>query len=209
MNKYTSKQNNPEERNRIFARGKVVDIVSNGSDYSIEVFVRNGAGRQHTYLFFSVDAESLPNQLKKGTTVHITGHIENFIDSRSKPTQRYVADIITPEKTELARYFRKDDFQFGFAPQRHYAKLFVAGEVIRVIHMPGSNWIQLIIRDRARNNVKLQFSKNMRVADCTYQQGGYVYVSAIPISTSKSIEGQIVRFENLIIEDIVSKDQYY
>ncbi|HFI0289425.1 TPA: hypothetical protein ACGOVY_000043 [Streptococcus suis] len=140
--------------------------------------------------------------MKTGTTIHVKGHVENFIDSRNKLAQRYVADIITPEKTELARYFRKEDFHFSFAPQMHFAKFFVAGEVTRVINNTTSKWIVLSIKDASGNIVNIQFSRRMRVADNFFKKGDYVYAYAIPISTKKNISGQDVNFITLIAEDI-------
>ncbi|HEM4927520.1 TPA: hypothetical protein ACGO5H_001847 [Streptococcus suis] len=202
MNKYISKQNKPEDGNRIFARGKIVNLNPNGSNYDIELFIRNGGGRQHTYLHFNCSNIALQLELKTGTTIHVYGHVENYIDIRNKPAQKYVADIITPEKTELARYFRKEDFQFGFAPQRHFAKFFVAGEVTRVINNTTSKWIVLSIKDASGNIVNIQFSRRMRVADNFFKKGDYVYAYAIPISTKKNISGQDVNFITLIAEDI-------
>ena len=50
-------QNNLQKinRNTILARGKIIEINDKDSTPSFILFIRNGAGRKHTYLTFEYD----------------------------------------------------------------------------------------------------------------------------------------------------------
>ena len=50
---------------------------------------------------------------------------------------------------------------------------------------------------------KFSTAKKMRVSDIKFKVGDKVYVYALPISTEKLVNKEIVNFETLVAEDIV------
>ena len=114
-------QNNLQKinRNTILARGKIIEINDKDSTPSFILFIRNGAGRKHTYLTFEYDSNKF--QLKKGMVVSITAHIEN---TNTPNNCVIITDSVQNEQTELATFFGKKEY-FGFAYTKPFAKLFV------------------------------------------------------------------------------------
>ncbi|HEL1602178.1 TPA: OB-fold nucleic acid binding domain-containing protein [Streptococcus suis] len=114
-------QNNLQKinRNTILARGKIIEINNDDNKPSFTLFIRNGAGRKHTYLKCYFNREKF--QLKKGMVVSISGHIENI---NTKNCYEIIIDTIQEEQTELAVFFNKKP-SFGFAYPNHFAKMFV------------------------------------------------------------------------------------
>ena len=192
-------QNNLQNKkqNVLFARGKIVEINDKGSAPSFILFIRNGAGRKHTYLTFEYDSNKF--HLKKGTVVSITAHIEN---TGTQNNCVIITDSVQNEQTELATFFNKQSV-FGFAYPKPFAKLFVFGKVIDKHLKPNSNWIEMIIEDNCKNRIKVQYSTKMRVNDTKLNTGDKVYAYALPISTEKLVNEEIVNFETLVAEDIV------
>ena len=192
-------QNNLQNKkqNVLFARGKIVEINDKGSAPSFILFIRNGAGRKHTYLTFEYDSNKF--HLKKGTVVSITAHIEN---TGTQNNCVIITDSVQNEQTELATFFNQKS-DFGFAYPNHFAKMFVFGKVIDKYLKPNSNWIEMIIKDNCENRVKVQYSTKMRVNETNFEIGDYVYLSALPISIQKTIHEEMFIFENYILEDIV------
>ena len=192
-------QNNLQKinRNTILARGKIVEVNDQDIVPYLGLFIRNGAGRKHTYLKCYFNREKF--QLKKGMTVSISGHIENI---NTKNCYEIIIDTIQEEQTELAVFFNKKP-NFGFAYPNHFAKMFVFGKVIDKYLKPNSNWIEMIIKDICENRVKVQYSKKMRVNETNFEIGDYVYLSALPISIQKTIQEETFNFENYILDDIV------
>lgn len=191
-------QNNLQNKkqNAIFARGKVVEIDEKNNS-SFILFIRNGAGRKHTFLKCYYNCEKF--HLKKGMTVSISAHIENI---NTKNSYEIMIDTIQEEQTELAIFFNKKT-NFGFAYPKHFAKMFVFGKVIDKHSKPNSNWLELIIEDNCKNRIKVQYSTKMRVNETSVEVGDSVYISALPISTTKIIQEETFVFENYILEDIV------
>ena len=196
-------QNNLQNKkqNVLFARGKIVEINDKGSAPSFILFIRNGAGRKHTYLTFEYDSNKF--QLKKGMMVSITAHIENI---NTKNSYEIMIDTIQEEQTELAAFFNKQSV-FGFAYPKPFAKLFVFGKVIDKHLKPYSKWVEMIIQDNCKNRIKVQYSTKMRVNETRFGIGDNVYISALPISTTKTIQAETLIFENYILEDIVIKSK--
>ena len=196
-------QNNLQKinRNTILARGKIIEINDKDSTPSFILFIRNGAGRKHTYLTFEYDSNKF--QLKKGMMVSITAHIENI---NTKNSYEIMIDTIQVEQTELAAFFNKQSV-FGFAYPKPFAKLFVFGKVIDKHLKPYSKWVEMIIQDNCKNRIKVQYSTKMRVNETRFGIGDNVYISALPISTTKTIQAETLIFENYILEDIVIKSK--
>ncbi|MDW8682244.1 hypothetical protein Q7W17_09085 [Streptococcus suis] len=188
-----------KEQNVIFARGKIIEINNVDNKPSFILFIRNGAGRKHTYLKCYFNREKF--QLKKGMTVSISGHIENI---NTKNSYEIIIDTIQEEQTELAVFFNKKP-NFGFAYPNHFAKMFVFGKVIDKHLKPNSNWIEMIIEDNYKNRIKVQYSTKMRVNETRVEIGDNVYLSALPISIQKTFQEETFNFENYILEDIVIK----
>ena len=186
-----------KEQNVIFARGKIIELNNGGTNPSFILFVRNGAARKHTYLTFEYDSNKF--HLKKGTVVSITAHIEN---TGTQNNCVIITDSVQNEQTELATFFNKQSV-FGFAYPKPFAKLFVFGKVIDKHLKPNSNWIEMIIEDNCKNRIKVQYSTKMRVNDTKLNTGDKVYAYALPISTEKLVNEEIVNFETLVAEDIV------
>ncbi|MBY4980850.1 hypothetical protein K6V42_01165 [Streptococcus suis] len=184
-------------RNTILARGKIIEINNDDNKPSFILFIRNGAGRKHTYLTFEYDSNKF--QLKKGMVVSITAHIEN---TNTPNNCVIITDSVQNEQTELAAFFNKQSV-FGFAYPNHFAKLFVFGTVINKYLKPNSKWIEMIIRDNYKNQIKVQYSTKMRVNETRFGIGDNVYLSALPISIQKTIHEEMFIFENYILEDIV------
>ncbi|HFR3767266.1 TPA: hypothetical protein ACHVGS_001908 [Streptococcus suis] len=195
----TRNQNNLQKlnRNTILARGKIVEVNDQDIVPYLGLFIRNGAGRKHTYLKCYFNREKF--QLKKGMTVSISGHIENI---STKNSYEIIIDTIQEEQTELAVFFNKKP-SFGFAYPNHFAKMFVFGKVINKHLKPNSNWIEIVIQDNCKNKVKVQYSTKMRVNETRFRIGDNVYLSALPISTTKIIQEETLIFENYILDDIV------
>lgn len=194
-------QNNLQKifSNTILARGKIIEINNDDNKPSFILFIRNGAGRKHTYLKCYFNREKF--QLKKGMVVSISGHIENI---NTKNCYEIIIDTIQEEQTELAVFFNKKP-SFGFAYPNHFAKMFVFGKVIDKHLKPNSNWIEMIIEDNCKNRIKVQYSTKMRVNETNFEIGDYVYLSALPISIQKTFHEETFNFENYILEDIVIK----
>ncbi|HFI0161750.1 TPA: hypothetical protein ACGOSQ_001835, partial [Streptococcus suis] len=184
-------------RNTILARGKIIEINNDDNKPSFTLFIRNGAGRKHTYLKCYFNREKF--QLKKGMVVSLSGHIENI---NTKNCYEIIIDTIQEEQTELAVFFNKKP-SFGFAYPNHFAKMFVFGKVIDKHLKPNSNWIEMIIKDNCENRVKVQYSTKMRVNETRFGIGDNVYLSALPISIQKTIQKETFIFENYILDDIV------
>lgn len=196
-------QNNLQKinRNTILARGKIIEINDKDSTPSFILFIRNGASRKHTYLTFEYDSNKF--QLKKGMMVSITAHIENI---NTKNSYEIMIDTIQVEQTELAAFFNKQSV-FGFSYPKPFAKLFVFGKVIDKHLKPYSKWVEMIIQDNCKNRIKVQYSTKMRVNETRFGIGDNVYISALPISTTKTIQAETLIFENYILEDIVIKSK--
>ncbi|HFI0600818.1 TPA: hypothetical protein ACGO9L_000229 [Streptococcus suis] len=192
-------QNNLQKinRNTILARGKIIEINDKDNTPSFILFIRNGASRKHTYLTFEYDSNKF--QLKKGMMVSITAHIENI---NTKNSYEIMIDTIQEEQTELAAFFNKQSV-FGFAYPKPFAKLFVFGKVIDKHLKPYSKWVEMIIQDNCKNRIKVQYSTKMRVNETRFRIGDNVYLSALPISTTKIIQEETLIFENYILDDIV------
>ncbi|MGE9834426.1 hypothetical protein [uncultured Streptococcus sp.] len=191
-----------KKQNVLFARGKIIDVNENEPTFT--VFIRNGAGRKHTYLIFRYNPDIL--YPIKGTNVYIEGHLNNIIDSNKFKNQHYFADNLTVVQTEISNYFNLSKSN-GFAFPKHFAKFFVYGTVLNRSVNYNSIWIEVTVKDENENVVKIQYSKKMRVNDINLSVGDKVYIYALPISTEKDIEGKIVNFETLIAEDIVIENE--
>lgn len=186
-----------KEQNVLFARGKIIEINDKDSTTSFILFIRNGAGRKHTYLQCYFNREKF--QLKKGMAVLISGHIEN---NDIKNSYEIIIDTIQDEQTELATFFGKKEY-FGFAYPKPFAKLFVFGKIFDKYLKPNSKWNEMVIQDKYKNRIKVQYSTKMRANEINFEIGIYVYLSALPISTSKKIHEETFIFENYILEDII------
>ncbi len=186
-------------RNTILARGKIVEVNDQDIMPYLNLFIRNGAGRKHTFLKCYYNREKF--QFKKGMTISISAHIENI---NTKNSYKIIIDSTQEEQTELATFFNKQSV-FGFAYLKPFAKLFVFGKVIDKHLKPNSNWIEIIIQDNCKNRIKVQYSTKMRVNETRVEIGDNVYVSALPISIQKTIQEETFNFENYILEDIVIK----
>ncbi|HEM3537264.1 TPA: hypothetical protein U1B35_000939 [Streptococcus suis] len=195
-------QNNLQNINRnvLFARGKIIEINDKDSTPSFILFIRNGAGRKHTYLTLRYNPDIL--YPIKGTNVYIEGHLNNVIDSNSFKNQHYFADLLKIEQTEISKYFNLSKSN-GFAYPKHFAKFFVYGTVLNRSVNYNSIWVEVTVKDENDNVVKIQYSKKMRVNDLNLRIGDKVYIYALPISTEKLVNEEIVNFETLIAEDIV------
>lgn len=195
-------QNNLQNKkqNVIFARGKIIEINDEASNPSFTLFVRNGGGRRHTFLTFIYDSDKVVPI--EGTNVYIEGHLNNAFISTKLKSQHYFADCLIKDQTEISNYFNLSESE-GFAYRNHFAKMFVFGTVINKYLKPNSKWIEIIIRDNCKNQIKVQYSTKMRVNDIKFKVGDRVYVYALPISTQKIVNEEIVNFETLIAEDIV------
>ena len=189
-----------KKQNTIFARGKIVEVNDRASNLSFILFVRNGGGRRHTVLTFRYDTGKL-NPVK-GTNVYIEGSLKNNTKSNRLKSSHYFADYLKMEQTEISNYFDFSESK-GFAFPKHFAKFFVYGTVINMNVNYNSIWIELTIKDENDNEVKIQYSKKMRVSDIKFKVGDKVYVYALPISTEKLANEEIVNFETLVAEDIV------
>ncbi|HEL1604064.1 TPA: hypothetical protein TXL43_002140 [Streptococcus suis] len=195
-------QNNLQNKrqNTIFARGKIIEVNDKASNPSFILFVRNVGGRRHTVLTFRYNADKLKPM--EGTNAYIEGHLYNNLDSTRFKNQHYFADFLKKEQTEISNFFNLSDSN-GFAYSKHFAKFFISGTIIHKSSRINSIWIELIVKDKYNNKVKLQYSKKMRVNDTKLNTGDKVYVYALPISTEKLVNEEIVSFETLVAEDIV------
>ncbi|HFI0166825.1 TPA: hypothetical protein ACGOSE_000075 [Streptococcus suis] len=195
-------QNNlPNKRqNTIFARGRIVEVNNDDNKPSFILFIRNGGGRRHTFLTFRYDASKIVPI--ESTNVYIEGHLINACNSTKFKRQHYFADCLKLDQAEISNYFNLSESK-GFAYPKHFAKFFVYGTVINMNVNYNSIWIELTIKDEKNNEVKIQYSKKMRVNDIKCKVGNRVYAYALPISTEKLINEEIVNFETLIAEDIV------
>lgn len=195
-------QNNLQNKrqNTIFARGKIVEVSNDVNNPSFLLFIRNGGGRRHTYLAFKYDANKLTPI--DGANVYIEGHLNNAFNSTKLKRQHYFADCLNLDQTEISNHFSLKESK-GFAYPKHFAKFFVYGTVINMNVNYNSIWIELTIKDENDNEVKIQYSKKMRVNDTKLNTGDKVYVYALPISTEKLVNEEIVNFETLVAEDIV------
>ncbi|HEL2552467.1 hypothetical protein HO542_00585 [Streptococcus suis] len=189
-----------KEQNVLFARGKIIEVNNDDNKPSFILFIRNGGGRRHTFLTFRYDVSKIVPI--EGTNVYIEGHLNNIFDSTRYKSQYYVADYLKLEQTEITNHFNLSESN-GFAFPKHFAKFFVYGTVIHKSSRINSIWIELIVKDKYNNEVKLQYSKKMRVSDIKFKVGDKVYVYALPISTEKLLNEEIVNFETLVAEDIV------
>lgn len=189
-----------KKQNVLFARGKIIEVNDKASNPYFTLFIRNGGGRRHTNLTFRYDTEKLIP--KEGTNVYVEGHLNNVFESTRYKSQYYVADYLKLEQTEITNYFNLSESN-GFAFPKHFAKFFVYGTVINKYDNYNSIWIELTIKDENDNVVKIQYSKKMRVNDIKLNTGDKVYVYALPISTEKLVNEEIVNFETLVAEDIV------
>ncbi|HEM6090688.1 TPA: hypothetical protein U2B93_002091 [Streptococcus suis] len=189
-----------KEQNVIFARGKIIEINDKDSTPSFILFVRNGGGRRHTFLTFRYDTDKL-NPIK-GTNVYIEGSLKNNTKSNTLKSSHYFADYLKIDQTEISKFFNLSDSN-GFAYPKHFAKFFISGTIIHKSSRINSIWIELIVKDESDNVVKIQYSKKMRVNDINLSIDDKVYIYALPISTEKLVNEEIVNFETLIAEDIV------
>lgn len=189
-----------KKQNVLFARGKIIEVSNDVNNPSFLLFIRNGGGRRHTFLKFRYDADKL--NPREGTNVYIEGHLYNNLGSTSFKSQHYFADFLKKEQTEITNHFNLSESN-GFAFPKHFAKFFVYGTVIHMNVNHNSIWIELSIKDENNNEVKIQYSKKMRVNDTKLNTGDKVYVYALPISTEKLVNEEIVNFETLVAEDIV------
>ncbi|MEW4353751.1 hypothetical protein AB1I63_02465 [Streptococcus pneumoniae] len=174
--------------NNILSRGKIVDISFDKRECYFILFIRNGAGRKHTYLKFYYHQNN--TKLQKGQTVSVAGHIENRTSNQQ--IKYFTADFIKHEKTELASYFNRDETDFGFAYQKSYAKFFIRGKIVSIKHKYNSDWIELIVQDYCDNLIQVQYSKKMRTAQSIYQIDDHVGIYALPISSQKIHNGEII-----------------
>ncbi|MGV3251861.1 hypothetical protein ACED97_01700 [Streptococcus suis] len=195
-------QNNLQiiNRNIILARGKIIEVSNDDNNPSFLLFIRNGGGRRHTYLTFRYDANKLTPI--NGTNVCIEGSLKNNTESNRIKSAYYFADYLKIDQTEISNHFSLKKSK-GFAYPKHFAKFFVYGTVINMNVNNNSIWIELKIKDENDNEVKIQYSKKMRVNDIKLNTGDKVYVYALPISTEKLVNEEIVNFETLVAEDIV------
>ncbi|HFI0578544.1 TPA: hypothetical protein ACGO05_000951 [Streptococcus suis] len=138
----------------------------------------------------------------EGTNVYIEGHLNNAFNSTKLKRQHYFVDCLKLEQTEISKHFSLKESK-GFAFPKHFAKFFVHGTIINKYDNYNSTWIELSIKDENDNVVKIQYSKKMRVNDIKLNTGDKVYVYALPISTEKFVNEEIVNFETLVAEDIV------
>ncbi|HEL1645132.1 TPA: hypothetical protein TXL48_001746 [Streptococcus suis] len=189
-----------KEQNVIFARGKIIEINDKDSTPSFILFVRNGGGRRHTFLTFRYDTDKL-NPIK-GTNVYIEGSLKNNTKSNTLKSSHYFADYLKIDQTEISKFFNLSDSN-GFAYPKHFAKFFISGTIIHKSSRINSIWIELIVKDESDNVVKIQYSKKMRVNDINLSIDDKVYIYALPISTEKLVNEEIVNFETLVAEDIV------
>ncbi|MEG3238989.1 hypothetical protein RFK99_00390 [Streptococcus suis] len=189
-----------KRQNTIFARGKIIEVNDKASNPSFILFVRNVGGRRHTVLTFRYNADKLKPM--EGTNAYIEGHLYNNLDSTRFKNKHYFADFLKKEQTEISNFFNLSDSN-GFAYPKHFAKFFISGTIIHKSSRINSIWIELIVKDKYNNKVKLQYSKKMRVNDTKLNTGDKVYVYALPISTEKLVNEEIVSFETLVAEDIV------
>ena len=195
-------QNNLQNKkqNVLFARGKIIEVNDEDSNPYFTLFIRNGGGRRHTYLTFRYDVSKIVPI--EGTNVYIEGHLNNAFNSTKHKHQHYFADQLKVVRTEISDYFNLSESE-GFAYPKHFAKLFVYGTVINMNVNYNSIWIELTIKDENNNEVRIQYSKKMRVNDIKFKLGDRVYAYALPISTEKLVNDEIVNFETLVAEDIV------
>ncbi|HEM5155467.1 TPA: hypothetical protein U1276_002290, partial [Streptococcus suis] len=189
-----------KKQNVLFARGKIIEVNNDVSNPSFILFIRNGGGRRHTFLTFRYDADKIVPI--EGTNVYIEGHLNNIFYSARFKNQYYFADHLKVDQTEISNHFNLKESK-GFAFPKHFAKFFVHGTVINMNVNNNSIWIELTIKDENDNEVKIQYSKKMRVNDTKLNIGDKVYVYALPISTEKLVNEEIVNFETLVAEDIV------
>ncbi|HEM4324106.1 TPA: hypothetical protein U2C24_002431 [Streptococcus suis] len=189
-----------KEQNVLFARGKIIEVNNDDNKPSFILFIRNGGGRRHTFLTFRYDASKIVPI--ESTNVYIEGHLNNACNSTIFKRQHYFADRLKLDQTEISNHFSLKESK-GFAYPKHFAKLFVYGTVINMNVNYNSIWIELTIKDENNNEVKIQYSKKMRVNDIKFKVGDRVYAYALPISTEKLVNEEIVNFETLIAEDIV------
>lgn len=189
-----------QRQNTIFARGRIVEVNNDDNKPSFILFIRNGDGRRHTFLTFRYDADKL-NPIK-GTNVYIEGSLKNNTKSNRLKSSHYSADYLKMEQTEISNHFNLSESK-GFAFPKHFAKFFIYGTVINRYVNNCSIWVELTVKDESNNVIKIQYSKNMRVNDLNLRIGDKVYIYALPISTEKLVNGEIVNFETLIAEDIV------
>ncbi|CYU57500.1 hypothetical protein HO663_07450 [Streptococcus suis] len=195
-------QNNLQnkEQNVLFARGKIIEVNDEASNPSFTLFVRNGGGRRHTFLTFIYDSDKVVPI--EGTNVYIEGHLNNAFNSTKLKRQHYFADCLKLDQTEISKHFNLKESK-GFAFPKHFAKFFVHGTIINKYVNNNSIWIELTVKDENNKEVRIQYSKKMRVNDTKLDIGDKVYVYALPISTQKLVKEEIVKFETLVAEDIV------
>lgn len=134
--------------------------------------------------------------------MYIEGSLKNNTKSNTLKSSHYFADYLKMEQTEISNYFNFSESK-GFAFPKHFAKFLIYGTILNKSVSYNSIWVELSVKDESNNVVKIQYSKHMRVNDLNLRIGDKVYIYALPISTEKLVNKEIVNFENLIAEDIV------
>ena len=138
----------------------------------------------------------------EGTNVHIEGHLNNAFNSTIFKRRHYFADYLKIDQTVISNYFNLSESK-GFAYPKHFAKFLIYGTILNKSVNYNSIWVELTVKDENDNVVKIQYSKKMRVNDINLSIDDKVYIYALPISTEKLVNEEIVNFETLIAEDIV------
>ncbi|HFI0633236.1 TPA: hypothetical protein ACGO4G_001840 [Streptococcus suis] len=134
--------------------------------------------------------------------MYIEGSLKNNTKSNRLKSSHYSADYLKMEQTEISNYFNLSESK-GFAYPKHFAKFLIYGTILNKSVNYNSIWVELTVKDKNDNVVKIQYSNNMRVNDLNLRIGDKVYIYALPISTEKLFNEEIVNFETLIAEDIV------
>lgn len=200
---------NEKNVNYVEASGKIVGIGRD--DYGrkrLVLFIRGYQQRRPIYASFAI-SKDVNIDFKVEDNVVIKGRIVAYLfenelwNGRTTYTQYLVADSVVPDETELKRVF---DVDGGFAYKDPYIRVYLRGEVIKKTINEQAGWINFILRipneTGKTNEVRLQFSKRMRVNDVEFEEGDEMVVFGTMSSKRKNINGQVRSFEDFIVDDM-------
>lgn len=219
------KVNDNLNMNYVEARGRIIgSYVDNEGRKKITLHIRGARQRKGTYLSFALK-DGIETNFKLQDNVFIKGYLMAYRRNSElwtvvKPfDQTLVAEEIIVEKSEIEEVF---GIKGGFSYKEPYVKLYLSGTVIETENLNNSKWN--IITLRVENDgfkpyeIRVQYSRNMRVNDNKINVGDKVAIIAIIVSAKKTYkvnsrindsknengERTVIKyFENIIINDLV------
>lgn len=212
--------------NKVTARGKLITSGRNAyGNYEITLTIMNLSRKQKKenendhnknflYVRFALDS-ALPASIRIGSIVDVEGYVQafNYIDpalQKRKYVQRFVATKITPVKTEMEEVFGVE----GMFYTDQKIKVYLSGNY-GGLTIDEARWQKLKIRtpqiskrDKP-NDVQISDYKMSRHTPLSqFEIGEKVACICTVFTPSKEIRGEIRYYEDLILNDIVSLEDY-